>query len=205
MRLLLRRARMPLEYSWEVMGCQWLPMLLIVMAGLPVTVQAVGDDTLEWTCDEQTTQLSVRRGGADLPWKSGRLAEVTYWDDSGTQKRQEVADDTGWTIEFKSDGDTRQALCRQNELGLSFQMEFSVRGDVLTVEVPAAEIAETGAARLRTLRLLPRFGAATEGEEGYLVIAQQSGATCLFRDKKPASTGCRFTRASASVPCRCLG
>jgi hypothetical protein len=54
------------------------------------------------------------------------------------------------------------------------------------VTIPAPAIAESGTARLKMLRLLPRFGAATEGDEGYLVIAQQSGVLWRFHGKTPA-------------------
>lgn len=162
------------------------PAVLLLATVIPSATVGANEDTLEWTFDEQTTHLAARRADTELQWQSTGLAEIAYWDDAGAERRQEVVPKTGWTFEFHSAGNSRQVVCRQAELGFAFPMNFNADGDVLSVEVPAAGISETSGVRLKTLRLLPRFGAATEGEEGYLVIAQQSGATCLFRDKKPA-------------------
>jgi len=62
---------------------------------------------------------------------------------------------------------------------------FSAQDDVLTVSVPASRVVEAGEARLKSLRLLPRFGAATEGDAGYLAVAKAAGSLCHFRAKMP--------------------
>ena len=54
-----------------------------------------------------------------------------------------------------------------------------------SVNIPSSEMKETGKARLKTLRLLPRFGAAAEGEPGYLVTSRGVGTLTYFKDKEP--------------------
>lgn len=151
-----------------------------------MTAHAADQASLKWRFNSQTTELTVRRADADLAWQGDRLAEIAYWDAAGAAKWQPVAPNTGWTFESETVDKTCWVVCRQSELGFSLKINFTAAGDMLTAAVPAAEISETGTARLKTLRLLPRFGAAAEGQEGYLVIAQQSGATCRFLGKKPA-------------------
>ena len=76
---------------------------------------------------------------------------------------------------------------------------------MLTVSVPAGDVVESGPARLKTLRLLPRFGAAREGDAGYLVIAQQSGALCHFRDKQPGQHWVSVYQSSCQCPMPLFG
>ena len=141
---------------------------------------------LKWAVDAQTGRLTARRAEGGPQWQGDRLAEITYWDAAGADGRQAVTPNAGWTIERQRAANACRVVCRQRELGFSLRLSFTAAGDVLTASVPAAGVAETGPARLKTLRLLPRFGAASEGDKGYLVIAQQSGAICRFRGKRPA-------------------
>ena len=147
---------------------------------------AEDEQCLEWRVEADSGTLAVQRAKDNTVWQGEMLAEISYWDATGAERSQPLVSATGWTIERQSLAAGCQLACRQNELGFALRLDFAASGDVLTVSVPAVAISESGDARLKTLRLLPRFGAARENDDGYLVIAQQSGALCHFRDKSPA-------------------
>lgn len=133
------------------------------------------------------------------------MAEIGYWDVAGKDRSQALTPAEGWRMECQPTERGCRLACRQEELGFSIVMDFSTAGDVLTVRVRAADVAETGTGRLKTLRLLPRFGAATEGDSGYLVIAQQSGALCHFRDRKPGEHWISVYQSSCQCPMPLFG
>ena len=151
-----------------------------------VPAWAQADSSLEWTVETDGAAMTVQRAKGEMLWRGETLAEITYWDESGAEHPQPVTAGKGWTIESQSLATGRALTYRHETLGFTLRFVFAVNGDVLTVSVPAESISESGNARLKTLRLFPRFGAANEGDEGYLVIAQQSGALCRFRGKRPA-------------------
>ena len=161
----------------------WIGAGFMLAMTLPARAVDVGD--LKWRIDANAGQLTASLAPDGSEWQGDRLADITYWDAAGAERSQPLAPAAGWKIEQQPVSQGCRLECRQAALGFAIRLDFSVAGDVLTVSVPAAGVAETGPARLKALRLLPRFGAAGEGEEGYLVIAQQSGALCHFRDKKP--------------------
>lgn len=180
--------------------------ILLVLALAPSAPAGTADSGyLKWQVDARTGSLAARRAEDSLDWRGDRLAEVTYWDAAGVERSQPLTRDAGWTIECQATDRTAQVICRQGELGFSLRVSLSVAGDVLTVNVSAADIAETGSARLKTLRLLPRFGAACEGDEGYLVIAQQSGALCRFRDKRPGEHWVQVYQSICACPMPLFG
>lgn len=156
----------------------------MLLVGLPASAWAEEGSCLKWEVDA-TGRLTVHRAEDPQAWQGERLADITYWDAAGAERSQPVTTSAGWTIDRQASGQTWRLACRQGELGLAFELTLRGKGDVLTASVPAAIVKETGKTRLKTLRLLPRFGAATEGEAGYLVIAQQSGALCHFSGKRP--------------------
>ncbi|MEN6495579.1 MAG: DUF5696 domain-containing protein [Thermoguttaceae bacterium] len=140
---------------------------------------------LKWDVDA-SGKLTVSRSNDAMVWQGERLADITYWDAAGKERSQSVTPDAGWTIDREATDQGSRLTCRQKDLGFVVTLTLSGKGDVLTISTPAAGVAETGEARLKTFRLLPRFGAAAEGEAGYLVIAQQSGALCHFSGKRSA-------------------
>ena len=180
--------------------------ILLALALAPsVTAGAADGGHLKWQVDARTGRLAARRTGDNLAWQGDRLAEVIYWDATGTERSQPLTRAAGWTIECQAAEQPSQVICRQGELGFSLRLRFSVVGDALTVNMPAADIAETGPARLKTLRLLPRFGAACEGDDGYLAIAQQSGALCRFRNKRPGEHWVQVYQSICACPMPLFG
>jgi hypothetical protein len=150
------------------------------------SVQASQQNNLLECTVSPSGQLTVMRDGTDFAWQGDTLAVVSWSDKKGTENSQSVSVNTGWTINVASNGRGYNVDCHQPKLGISFLMELAVNGDVLTVSIPAAQIREDGAARIKTLKLLPAFGAATKGEEGYLVIPKDVGIISYFNEKKPA-------------------
>lgn len=161
----------------------WVALALAAPAAPPAP--AAQDASLAWRVETDTGRLVAHRADGTFEWCGDRLAEVTCWDAGGKERSLALTPGEGWRIERRAADRGLRLMCRQEEMGLTIALDFAAEGDVLTARAPASDIEETGAARLKTLRLLPRLGAATEGDDGYLVIAQQSGALCHFRDKKP--------------------
>ena len=162
---------------------QWTVQATVLALVLCPTIWAEQKPCLRWNVDTDSGQLAVRRVACDVEWQGTPLAEISYWDAQTKARVVPLTAATGWTIERRAADGGCQLQCRQSKLGLTLQISLTASGDVLTTSVPAAGIQETGKPRIKELRLLPRFGAAQEGESGYLVIAQQSGALCHFRDK----------------------
>ncbi len=129
--------------------------------------------------------LSVTRGGDTLTWNCDTLAVAGWWDEKGKKHTAPVSSGSGWIIKKGREGSGYRMECSQPQLGFSFTLLIIPKGDILEVRIPEESFLESGSARFRTLRLLPRFGAATEGEPGYLVLAKGSGIICHFRDKEP--------------------
>jgi hypothetical protein len=184
-----------------------LPAVVAVGACVLLSGWAFAEDAgkLKWQVDPQAGRLSAGFEGDRLEWQGERLAEIAYWDAAGAEHSQTVAAGKGWTIEREPSAQGCRLQCRQAELGLAVRLEFAASGSALTVRVPAAGISETASARLKSLRLLPRFGAASEGEEGYLVIAQQSGALCHFRGKAPAESWLSVYQSICQCPMPLFG
>lgn len=165
----------------------------------------LGHPRLEWNVQADTGRLSVRRAKDETVWGGEMLAEVGYWDAAGAERSQPLNAANGWKLERRPAEHGCRLMGRQETLGFSIPLDFSAAGDALTVSVPAGEVVESGPARLKSLRLLPRFGAAREGDAGYLVIAQQSGAICHFRDKQPGQHWVSVYQSSCQCPMPLFG
>ncbi|HUT94686.1 MAG TPA: DUF5696 domain-containing protein [Thermoguttaceae bacterium] len=166
---------------------------------------AEDEPCLKWDVQADAGRLTVEREKSATAWQGETLAEITYWDATGAEHSLRLGPAGGWTIERRPLATGCEVACRQAELGFDLRLDFTAKGDVLTASAPADAISESGDARLKTLRLLPRFGAASEGEEGYLVIAQQSGALCRFRDKSPAEHWVKVYQSICACPMPLFG
>ncbi len=147
-----------------------------------------GDSDIQLQIKKGVTEdfLTVRRSGDTLNWLCDTLAIVSWWDAKGKEYSQAVAPGNGWIFKRKSIDQGYSLSCRHPRLGFSFPVIFILEKDVLTVSVPSSGILETGESRIRSLRLLPRFGASKEGEKGYLVIPGDVGILCEFHGKNPS-------------------
>ncbi|MBI5397543.1 MAG: hypothetical protein HZA91_19780 [Verrucomicrobia bacterium] len=181
----------------------WLAAALFMAMMLPAW--CAGGSVLKWTVDAATSRLTAHRAEETLEWRGEALAEVGYWDGDGKERSKMLTPADGWKMQRQPTERGCRLVCQQEALGLSLALDFAAAGDVLTVGARAADVAESGAARWKTLRLLPRIGAASEGDEGHLVIAQQSGALCHFRDKKPGQHFVSVYQSSCQCPMPLFG
>ena len=149
--------------------------------------QGMDGNSLKWAVDAEAGRLTVRRAEDKREWRGEQLAEIDYWDANGKEHSQVLSAANGWTMERNATDHGCRLECRQPQFGFSFLLGFTAKDDVLTVSISSSSIAETGAARLKSMRLLPRFGAATEGDPGCLIIPKDVGILCQFRDKSPAA------------------
>lgn len=195
--------RTPKSHLVTARAClPWLAMALASFAGPPHTGAA---GSLAWDVAPDSGAISVQRSDDPLAWRCDRLAEVTFWDAAGKERSLGLIPDEGWTIERRAIEGGFRLGCQHADLGFFLDLRLTATNDTLTARAPADSMQETGQARLKTLRLLPRFGAASEGDDGYLVIAQQSGALCHFRDKRPGEHWVSVYQSSCQCPMPLFG
>lgn len=170
-------------------------LLLFIISGACATRQSKNNDNtatekgqvqLNFNADVQNGRLTIQRTGDTLNWQGETLAMVTWWDAHGKERSQAVSKANGWETKQQSVDNGYQLICIQPQSEISFQIDLITNGDILTVNVPSAGIKEEGEARFKSIRLLPCFGAAKEGDKGYLVIPRGVGFLCHFNGKKPA-------------------
>lgn len=128
--------------------------------------------------------LSVIQGPGAFAWKDHGIATITWWNPKGVEESQSVSPGNGWQIDRQSSDKGHTLTCSQAQSGFSFPIHLVAKGDVLTVLIPSNEIVEKGAARLKSIRLLPSFGAGKVGDQGCLVIPKDVGLLCRFRVRK---------------------
>lgn len=71
-------------------------------------------------------------------------------------------------------------------LQLAFDMEYRLTADGFEVTIPESSIQERGKAKLTSLEPLPFFHAATERDQGAMMMPDGSGAIMEFRENHPA-------------------
>jgi len=130
--------------------------------------------------------LRVVQEPGGLAWNDHGMAIITCWNPKGDEESQAVSSINGWQIERRPVDNGHAVKFSQARSGFSFEIDLTAKGDALTVCIPARAIAEKGAARLKSIRLLPSFGAARQGDEGCLVIPKDAGLLCKFRKRKPS-------------------
>lgn len=135
--------------------------------------------------DNKEGFLRVVHKPGGFAWSDHGIAILTWWNPKGNEESQAVSPANGWQIERRPIENGHAVTFSQARSGFSFEIHLTAKGDVLTACIPAKAIAEKGAARLKSIRLLPSFGAANEGDEGCLVIPKDVGLLCNFRKKKP--------------------
>jgi len=136
----------------------------------------------------QENLLAVCRDGDSIHWQANTLADLTFWDEEGKEQHQAVSNENGWKLENAKVGQGNNLSCSQAQSGISFIVRFTKKDDILTVNIPSSEMKESEKARLKSLRLLPRFGAAAEDDPRYLVTSRGVGTLTYFKDKEPAES-----------------
>lgn len=87
-------------------------------------------------------------------------------------------EDVSWTV-FPIDHGLQIHYIVEN-LQLSFIIEMDLHQGGLRIRIPDEGIVEQGAASLTAIVVFPMFGAALQGEPGYMVIPDGSGAITYF-------------------------
>jgi hypothetical protein len=113
------------------------------------------------------------------------LAILSWWDAQGKEQTEAVSGTGGWKIKQQEVERGYILDCSQPLAGFSLQISVTTEDSILFAAIPSSGIKETGANRIKTIRLLPGFGAAHEGEDGYLVLAREVGALCYYNNKEP--------------------
>ncbi len=128
--------------------------------------------------------ITVSQGNGALSWKGDTIAIINWWNAQGKEQSQAVSAVNGWETKQQTVDTGYRLTCCQSLSGLSFEIDLTAKGDILAVCIPTTGIREKGESRLKSIRLLPGFGAASEGEDGYLVIAKEVGALCYYNNNK---------------------
>ncbi|MBP1991746.1 DUF5696 domain-containing protein [Paenibacillus eucommiae] len=89
-----------------------------------------------------------------------------------------LTEDVTWKS-FKMEGGV-QIYYELPRLQLAFTVEYTLRDGGLHVRLPEDGISEGGAAAITSLELFPMFEAAKQGEKGYVVVPDGSGALMYF-------------------------
>lgn len=131
--------------------------------------------------------LEVGDRVTDYAWRSAGMLALSCWDETGAERVVPVSAQSGWRWSAREDGSTLTATFASEALSLSVRCEIAAEGDMLRLRIPAGGVVEGGACRIHRITVLPEFGAATEGEDGYLVLPANLGFLCTFRDKQPAT------------------
>ena len=106
------------------------------------------------------------------------------------RNRQQIDADAraaGFTIE---DYEEMQALAETADeetaesLSFAITLDYTLTADGLRVTIPFEGISEAGGGKVRSIQLLPFFGAAGTAEEGDLVVPDGSGALIHFNNGK---------------------
>ncbi len=131
-------------------------------------------------------RLSVSYRGDTMQWQADTIAVVSWWDKQGKEHTQAVSEINGWSLEQQPIEKGYSLNYNHEQLGFSFNIELVTNDSIFIASIPSSGIKETGDARLKSIRLLPSFGAAKEGETGYLVSSKGVGTLCYFKDKNPS-------------------
>jgi hypothetical protein len=130
--------------------------------------------------------LSVSYKGVAMQWQADTIAVVSWWDKQGDVHKLAVSEINGWSIEQQPIEKGYSLNCSHKQSGFSLIIELVTNDSIFTANITSPGIKETGENRMKSIRLLPEFGAAKEGEEGYLVSSKGVGTLCYFKDKEPS-------------------
>ena len=127
-------------------------------------------------------------------WKGSSLLTAVYRNEYDCPVNITFTKDAGWQIIPQEKEDSIEINYSHPELKLSLSLDTEIKDDKLKVTLPALTIKEGKSVsctkgnpnRFMRIGLLPQFGACKEGEKGYLVLPQQSGIICEFKDKIPS-------------------
>jgi Family of unknown function (DUF5696) len=104
--------------------------------------------------------------------------QVTYVDAERSQPKNIKPDSV--KLEYKPVEGGVTAIYRYLASNLAFAVTYSIQDDCLQATIPDSSIVEDGKNSLVSIDLLPFLGATHDGEEGYIVYPDGSGALMFF-------------------------
>ena len=135
-----------------------------LMTGQTNSFYAQGEDG-DWHITENGVKMSIRN--------LNRMSEAFL--------------ELGLTPEEYYDWQEKAGVETAETLGFTIVLEWRLAGDGVECTVPADRIEERGGGMVSKIQLLPYMGAASAGEEGYLVVPNGSGAVINFNNGKTTS------------------
>ena len=126
--------------------------------------------------------------GLNRTWNSygNSIAAIECFDEQGMEKRYGMSENAVTTYTATADG----LLCHADfsELGISFDVFLSLRGNILELSLPEESLIEGADGKgytLKSVSFLPYLGAVYEDSlDGYLLIPDGSGALIRFQKAK---------------------
>ncbi len=108
-----------------------------------------------------------------------QLMTVTYASKEGKISMVNVFDNGASASNFKLnhryDGEEVVLTMSVAAGTISFDIHMGINGDGFHYEIPAESVKETGSDMLVNIQMMPTFGAAVAGEEGYMLVPDGSG------------------------------
>lgn len=118
------------------------------------------------------------------PSSVSNLVTVNYADESGDLREADFtsASAEGFSSSTEYSDNSVSVSITLIDASISFNLILSITDDGFEANIPYESIKEEGKCRLVSLRLMPAFGAAKPGENGYIFYPDGSGAVMEFAD-----------------------
>ncbi|MDD2707111.1 MAG: DUF5696 domain-containing protein [Verrucomicrobiae bacterium] len=144
----------------------------------------IANDRLRVRLDSVEGLIEMALKGNPTVWRGAAWGTLQCWSRTlHSEILTPLSTAAGWSIAPERKNNELRVVCMHRLLELSMELHLTVKGDVLTVFVPSAGIVDNGRTVIRAFDLLPQFGGAEEGSEGYIVVPQQTGVICRYKDK----------------------
>ncbi|MFO7898212.1 MAG: DUF5696 domain-containing protein [Planctomycetota bacterium] len=145
-----------------------------------------------------TLRLSVTDKRNGFLWKCpGAPFTFHYWQAAQFAVRSSaVAADQGWEFRLIPDEERLEVQCSWPRAACGFRACLALKDTALEVSLPARRLVENRPfdARQMAVDILPGLGAATTGDDGFLLIPRGNGTLCRF-DKGEKRTASLLTYA----------
>ena len=116
--------------------------------------------------------------------ETSKLLSVSYADETNAISVVDIlqAEGDSYSVSAQTGGDTLSLTVSLTEAQISLTLDITLTEDGIEAVIPQDSIAESGTFRLISVSLLPLFGAAGIGEDGYILYPDGSGAITTIKD-----------------------
>jgi len=145
------------------------------------------NDFLDVKINLKKGRLSVRDKRGKKTWLCPGFPAVKYWDVIQERIGESIfGRGKELLVENLSTGKDAVILAfKHTLLGLKFQMDIRLSGNVLEVSLPIKKVSESSAPfALLNIQPLPRFGLVRNNPDGYLLLPNYSGVICRLNKKQ---------------------